>query len=305
MVDAGKHKSQNHALRFTPANVIITPSLREASEKMGLKGKNKIVEFQEVAERLLSKIVVQKNVAGVVFLGGLTRGFVDDSSDLDVMVFLSERDEDQRKRLRKIGLVEQKDSEVDIDLEVHQINVFRKWHWDEIDRWDFSTAKIVYDPEGQIEQLFKKKLGVPKDFWINRIVVNAEYMKWYCCSPRDNVGTIAETWIDRGDLVAAHDCLNYSVELLIKLIFALNKGFLPPPKWRMFYSYNQKWLPNNYRRLVTQAIWTGSLTENELRRRLKALRQIFRSVLAKIEEETGFTQAEISRHYVAAVLGQI
>lgn len=272
---------------------------------MELKGKNKIIKFQKVAERLLSKIVIQKNVAGVVFLGGLARGFVDDSSDLDVMVFLSETDEDQRKRLRKIGLAEQKDSKVDIDLEVHQINVFRKWHWDEIDRWDFSTAKIVYDPEGQIEQLFKKKLRVPKDFWINRIVVNAEYMKWYCCPPRDNVGTIAEAWIDRGDLVAAHDCLNYSVELLIKLIFALNKSFLPPPKWRMFYSYNQNWLPNNYRRLIAQALCTRSLTESELRRRLKALREIFRSVLEEIEKETGFTQAEISRRYVAAVLGQI
>jgi hypothetical protein len=43
----------------------------------------------------------------------------------------------------------------------------------------------------------------------------------------ENAGTIAEAWVDRGDMLSAHYCLNYSIELLVKTVFALNKEFLP------------------------------------------------------------------------------
>jgi len=67
-----------------------------------------------------------------------------------------------------------------------------------------------------------------------------EYLKWYCCPVKKDAGTVAEVWIRKGDLTSAHYCLNYGVELLLKLIFALNKEFLPSPKWRLFYSYSLK-----------------------------------------------------------------
>jgi hypothetical protein len=57
------------------------------------------------------------------------------------------------------------------------------------------------------------------------VVVCAEYLKWYCCPVKKDAGTVAEVWIRKGDLTSAHYCLNYGVELLLKLIFALNKEF--------------------------------------------------------------------------------
>jgi predicted nucleotidyltransferase len=269
-----------------------------------LKGENQIKKFRQVAEGFISKIVSFEGVTGIVFIGGLVRGFVDKFSDLDIIVFLSKRDEHLRKQISDLGMDEQKRLGIDVDLEVHFLEDFKKWKWDEVDKWEFSRAEIVFDPKGEVKKIFRKKLRVPKNFWVKRIVVCGEYLKWYCCPPRENVGTVAESWIERGDLVAAHYCLNYAVDLLVRVIFALNREFLPAPKWRIFYSYGLKWLPENYKRLLGEAMLVKSFSVKDFRRRLGAVRELWYGVLLKIREETGLTTELISKYYVEKVLHQ-
>jgi predicted nucleotidyltransferase len=277
-------------------------ALAETLEKMD--GKNQIKKFARVAGFLKSKIASFRGVAGIVFTGGLVRGFVDKYSDVDITVLLSEKNEVVRKNIRKIGKNEQRRSGVDVDLEVRFLEDFRTWRWDEMARWDFSHSEIVFDPEGNVRKLFNKKLRVPKSFWAKRIVVYGEYVKWYCCPPQDNVGTIAETWVNRGDLASAHYCLNYALSLLVRIVFALNKEFLPPPKWEIFYSCNLEWLPQDYKKLIGEALTVKSLSKPELDRRLRATRELWREILPKIREQAGLTPESISREYVKRVLRQ-
>jgi hypothetical protein len=174
-------------------------------------------------------------------------------------------------------------------------------------RWisgSFFRAEIVFDPHGEIKKVFSEKLKVPKDFWIKRIAVCGEYLKWYCCPPREEVGTVAESWIERGDLVAAHYCLNYAVDLLLRIVFALNREFLPAPKWRIFYSYGLKWLPENCIRLLGEAMLVKSFSVKDFSRRLRAVRELWCGILPKIREETGLTTELISKYYVEKVLHQ-
>jgi len=268
------------------------------------KGKNKIQLFRQIAKGLVSKIVLHEDVVGIIFLGGLVRGFADRFSDVDIIAILKEKNEHLQNKICNMGLKEKRRTTIDIDLEVHCLEDFKKWKWDETDRWDFSNAKIVHDPLGEINRVFETKLKVHEEFWIKRMVVSAEYMKWYCCPPTDNLGTIVQTWVERGDLLAAHHQLNYAVELLMKVIFALNRKFLPPPKWRIFYSCNLPWLPADYRKLLREAMEIKDLSRKELERRLNPIRKMWREVLPKIERETGLTPAELSRYYVEKVLHQ-
>jgi len=269
-----------------------------------LKGENQIRKFRQVAEGLVSKIVSFEGVTGIVFIGGLVRGFVDRFSDLDIIVFLSRRDELVRRKIRDLGLDEQKRLGVDVDLEVHFLEDFKKWKWDEVDKWEFSRAEIVFDPKGEVKRVFGEKLRVRKDFWVKRIVVCGEYLKWYCCPPKRDVGTVAECWVERGDLVAAHYCLNYTVELLIRVIYALNGEFLPAPKWRIFYSYGLKWLPEGYKRLLGEALLVKSFSEKDFNRRLMVIRKLWCELLPKIKEETGLTTELMSKYYVEKMLHQ-
>jgi predicted nucleotidyltransferase len=269
-----------------------------------LKGENQIKKFRRIAEELASKIVSFEGVAGVVLIGGLVRGFTDRFSDVDVIVFLGGRDERLRKKIRELGADRQKCLGVDVDLEVHFLEDFRKWKWSEVDRWEFSRAEIVFDPEGEIAKMFAEKLRVRKGFWIKRIVVSGEYLKWYCCPPKRDMGTVSECWVERGDLVSAHYCLSYAVDLLIRVVYALNREFMPAPKWRIYYSYGLKWLPEGYGRLVGEALLVKSFSAKDFGRRLGAIRKLWRGLLPKIEEETGLTTELISKYYVEKVLHQ-
>jgi len=260
--------------------------------------------LRRIAQNLASEISSLENVNGVIFIGGLVRGFVDKFSDLDIIVFLSKKDKRLRKQICDLGSNAERQSGIDVDLEVHFLEDFEKWKWSEIDKWEFSKAEIIYDPQEKIKQLFKEKLKNPKDFWVKRIVICSEYLKWYCCPPKKNIGTIAEAWIERGDLVSAHYCLNYAADLLIRILFALNKEFLPAPKWRIHYSYGLRWLPANYKELIKKAMTLRSFSEEDFDRRLEAIRKIWQEIKPKIKEETGLTPKFISKYYVERVLHQ-
>jgi predicted nucleotidyltransferase len=269
-----------------------------------LKGENQITKFRRVAKGLVSKLVSFEGVTGIVFIGGLVRGFVDRFSDLDIIVFLSRRDVKLRRKIRDLGVNAQRRFGVDVDLEVHFLEDFRKWKWSEVDKWEFSRADFVFDPKGEIKKMFSEKLRVSKDFWVKRIVVCGEYLKWYCCPLKSDVSTVAECWIERGDLVSAHYCLDYAVELLVRVVYALNREFLPAPKWRIFYSYGLKWLPEGYKRLVGEALLAKNFSAKDFRRRLEAIRKLWCGILPKIKEKTGLTTELISKYYVEKVLHQ-
>lgn len=269
-----------------------------------LKGSNQIREFRKIAEKIMGKLVKNEAVSGIIFLGGLARGFTDKYSDVDILVLMNKKDKRLKREIQRIAAEEHSLSGLDIDLEAHFLGDFERKRWNEMDKWDFSHAEIVYDVNGEIQDLITRKVRVSKGFWLKRIVVCGEHLKWYCCPPREDVGTITEAWIERGDLTSAHYCLNYSIDLMIQMIFALNRELLPPPKWVLFYSYGLKWLPKNFKRLVEEALTAKELTTAELNRRLRILRRMWLDVLPKIRDETGLTPELLSKQYVAMVLHQ-
>ena len=269
-----------------------------------LHGENKIVQFKEIADQLKLKICSFEGISGIVFMGGLTRDFADSYSDVDVTVFLAEKDESLRKNVEKIGSEMRLRLGVDVDLEVHFLEDFKTRKWSEIAKWDFAHAKVAFDRNGDIKKLLKTKLTVPKSYWMKKIVVYGEYLEWYCCSPKENDETLADIWVRRGDLTSAHYCVNYAMTLLIRIIFALNKEFLPPPKWEIFYSYGLKWLPRNYEKLIDSILTVKSISKPELNRRLRAARELWHEILPKMKEETGLTPELIPKQYVKHVLKQ-
>jgi predicted nucleotidyltransferase len=269
-----------------------------------LKGKNQIRRFKQVAEKLVKRISPLEGVAGIVYIGGLTRGFADKYSDVDIIVFLGKKDEELKERIRKIGPEEERQSGLDIDLEIHCLADFKKWKLDEIDIWDFSKAEIVFDPHGETGTLLKTKLHVPKNFWLKKLAAYAEYIKWYCCPPKEDIGTIAEMWVERGDLLSAHYCINYAIDLALGILYALNDEFMPAQKWRLYYSYKLRWLPADYKKLMEEAATVKSLSMQDLSRRIKALRKLWNEIVPKVEKQTRLTMDALHEYYVKTELHQ-
>ncbi|RDE12717.1 MAG: hypothetical protein C4K47_07315 [Candidatus Thorarchaeota archaeon] len=269
-----------------------------------LAGKNMISVFQKSAGSIVSQVSVLDGIAGIVLLGGLTRGFADKHSDLDIMVFLTEANGGLRSAIRRIANDEQKKTGTEVDLEIHPLEGFERRRWTEVDRWDFCSAKVVFDATGKVDKMIHAKLAVPEEFWVKRVVVCSEHLKWYCCPPSDDVSTIVETSIERGDLTAAHYCLNYGLELLIRILFALNKAFLPPPKWRIIYSKELRWHPANYETALEEILRIRSLSKTEIERRLKLIRELWSETAARIMSDMALSPQMISKYYVEKVLHQ-
>jgi predicted nucleotidyltransferase len=269
-----------------------------------LKGQNRIEEFKKIAKCLTTRILASRGVAGIFYTGGLVRGFADKYSDVDITVLLSHKSKKLRAKIRKIGLAEQEISNVDIDLEIHYLADFRRRELDEYSRWDLSHAEIIFDPYGRIRDLIRSKTRVLERFLKRRIVGCGEHLKWYCYNPRAETPTLIETWIDRGDLVSAQYCLNYSLDLLLEALFALNRELLPAPKWRVYYSYGLRWLPSDYRKLLEEALKVRELSTTDLSRRLMAAKKICSEIFIRISDEMGLTPDLIAKKYVQMVLNQ-
>lgn len=268
-----------------------------------LKGTNRISLFRHVAQRIISSAKSHREVVGIMLLGGLNRGFADKFSDLDLTILLERKDRRLEEQLRILASREGEAERVEVDLEIHDLKDFERQEWNEITRWDFSKARIVFDRENQVKKILETKLLVNEEFWIRRIVKCAEYMKWYCCPPTENIRTVAESWIDRGDMFSAHYCLNYIFDLLIETVFALNREFLPPPKWRIFYFQNLQWLPRRHG-LIVGAMKTRDLSTKELERRKNVIKKVWVDILPKIEKETQLTPEKIDEYYVKRILNQ-
>jgi predicted nucleotidyltransferase len=268
-----------------------------------LKGKNRIKEFRRIAQEIAKRVSMCKGVAGVVFVGGLVRGFADRFSDVDVTVFLDQKNQALKKNVNRIGAEASKRSGVDVDLEVNFLEDFRRRKWSEIERWDYSRAKIVFDKSGKTSRLLWEKSRIPRDFWVRRIAVYSEYVRWYCCAAIQAEGTVSEAWSARGDLVSAHYCLNYSVEMVVKVLFALNREFTPPPKWLLYYSYDLKWKPAEYKTLLGEALVVKDFSKRELNRRLIAIKRLWMSVLSKIQEELGMSSAQLGKYFFQVASG--
>lgn len=269
-----------------------------------LSGENLITEFQSTADRITSAVSTLDGVLGIVLLGGISRGFVDKYSDLDVTIFLEKKNDNLRRSVGQIGHDEQKRTGIDVDLEVHPLEDFRRRRWTEVDRWDFAVVKVVFDPTGKVAKMISAKLSVPDEFWVRRVVLCSERMKWYCCPPGEDARTIAEAAVERGDLATAHYCISYGLDLLLGLLFALNKAFLPPPKWRIIYSRDLPWHPTDYENALRQLLEVKNLSRKDLERRLGLIRDLWSEISARIVKDMALSPEMISKYYVRKILHQ-
>lgn len=265
-----------------------------------LKGNTQLNKHRKIAEHLVAAASKFKSVVGILYTGSLVRGFADRYSDIDVIVVVRKKNDRLARILWNEALNEQRREVVHMDFLVFSLIELKRRRWTELDRYDYGLTQIVYDPKGLVADLLREKLHVPRDFWTRRIVVNAIYLQWYCCAFSEEEPSLAEVWVKRGDLISAHYCVNYSLEVFVKLLFAMNHEFLPPPKWRLYYSYKLK-LPKDYVKGMSGAMLLNDFSEPELKRRLASLRRLWPDVLGELERQR-MNLKSIEKYYVTRVL---
>lgn len=254
----------------------------------------------ETADALTARLRGMPEVAAVIYIGGLARGRMDHFSDLDIIALLYEESRSARDGIASF-VKDASEGRLDIDLEVHTLEHFAAHERNEIFRWDLSHCRLAYDSEGRGDMLIRDIVHMSETDWKDRTVLKVMLLQWYIF-PGEGYLSLPEVWKERGDMRAAHHCLDFGIDLVMDLMFALNRQFVPPAKWKLEYLQELPDLPNGIDSAISEVMITKAFDEYELGRRLAVLRSLREPLMEMVEGKVGMDQEQMTQYYVSKLM---
>ena len=242
---------------------------------------NRIQELLTKTNEIVNEVLQRVDgIVGVVLVGGLSRGYGDELSEIDLKFFFHKKDFDQwvsGDAILPSGDSLFKGQYVDFDFVCFEDEIDAEWS--DFKVWDASTAKILYDPKGLIHDLFRLKVILPKK---KKEELMMKYVSTYGVYFYD---LITQQWQHRGDLLAAHHCLNCALDSLIKAVFLANDEWIPFEKWALNFSYSLPWLPKDWEKRISEAILIQEISEADVERRRDLISTLFKEIYCKLVGE--------------------
>lgn len=231
-------------------------------------------QAQEFAERLATC----EGVVGVLLSGGVARGYADHFSELDLAVYLTRPHFDDWTR-RGLAPFPEGDSYLDgwhVDFDYFCYEDEIEAEWEHTKRWDRSYAVVLYDPQGLMREMLVRKAILTEEekqrLTGHHLILYGEY---FC-------NLVVPSWLHRGDLLAAHHCLNTALDSLIRAVFLANDELIPFDKWTLNLSYTLPWTPQDWRERVEQTLLVREVSRAEVERRCALIRDLFAECREKL-----------------------
>lgn len=231
---------------------------------------NKLADMRAHLDRLLPRFSALPGVVGITLNGGLSRGYADHLSEIDITFFL---DSDAYRAWRNgqapHGTGIQVIDDLLYDLKVTNIDQAIAAAWSDVALWDLSYAEILYDPSGRVAALIAEKLAAkPSPLDAGRPLFSAW---WYFKLATD-------IWIYREDVLQGHSMLNHALMELVKAVFLANGEYVPHEKWLIHLSRSLDWQPANWNDRLTQALCDLIPTLDGLRQRQQRIEQLWTEI---------------------------
>ncbi|WDV44090.1 hypothetical protein PV797_11185 [Clostridiaceae bacterium M8S5] len=207
-------------------------------------------------------------VAGLTLNGGLSRGYGDHLSEIDVTIYL---DDDSYKNF-KDGLLNVKEGICKIDTVLYDIKILNLRSENErsmnpiTELWDLSYAKILFDPYGEIKKFVNEKLK-HKD--VIKHIEGIMFGAWW------HFKLAGDIWIYREDQYQGHMMLNECVKSILQSLYLANDEYVPHEKWLSHLVRNLEWLPCDVDELLTGLYSTGDLSMDSLIQRQSFMNDIW------------------------------
>jgi predicted nucleotidyltransferase len=270
-----------------------------------LEGDNRIDSFRRTADEFVKSLSHFDSVEGILYIGGLARGFADKYSDLDLIVIFNNDDSYARDFLNSLSAQHEDRSGIEVDIEIYYLEDYLAKDWDEYVRWELSHAIYAYDRQGKVEKKIKQKLHLDEDAWKSRISHPLVYISWYCSPPEDYIPSMIDLWRDRGSPLSAQYSVLYGLDLVLQVIYALNREYLPAPKWRIFYVKHLDWIPDDFEAALQQIMLPTELTADDAMERAKIISSINSALLGRAKEVFGLDKDAIRKVYMRDVYGSL
>jgi hypothetical protein len=221
-------------------------------------------------DRILPRFAALPGVVGITLNGGMSRGYADQLSEVDVTLYL---DPDTYRRWQAgnapFGAGIQVIDGLLYDLKL--LNIEEEWarNWEMVTRWDMSYAEIVHDPTRQIAALCAEKLKErPQPLEAGGPLFAA----WWYFELAGNI------WIHRADPLQGHMMLTQAVTELLKALFLSNAEYIPHEKWLLHMSRTLAWTPSDWEKRLTSALCDLVPSVEGLRRRQQTIRVLWQDI---------------------------
>jgi hypothetical protein len=202
------------------------------------------------AQEFAKRFAACDGVVGVLLTGGVARGYADHFSELDLAIYLTRPHFDDWTQ-RGLAPFPEGDSWLDgwhVDFNYFCYEDEIEAEWEHTKRWDRSYAVVLYDPQGLMHEMLARKAILTQEekqrLTSRHLILYGEY---FC-------NLVVPSWLHRGDLLAAHHCLNMALDSLIKAVFLANDELIPFDKWTLNLSYTLPWTPQDWGERVEQAL---------------------------------------------------
>jgi hypothetical protein len=244
-----------------------------------VKENNILDELLGALEQSLYRFKEYRDLAGIMLDGGLSRGYGDRLSEIDVVLFLHETGcayYKEHQTPTALGITKIDGYLFDVKLLNYEEELEKKY--DDVGLWDLSYAKILYDPKGALQKLFDDKLQ--KKVLPEHAGGNMFNAWWY-------FRLAGDIWINRGDSCQGHMMLNEAVKKLVSALFQLNGEYIPHEKWLLHMSRTLEWKPEEWDYKLQQMMSTGDMSLADLQARQKCIEEVYNEIDAHLCELLG------------------
>ncbi len=228
-----------------------------------IRRRNLYAAYLEKARRLAQEWSRRyPSIEAVLLSGGVSRGYADEASELDLTLFLAPAAY-RTWVLQGRSPIPEGDSIWDgtwIDTHLTTLAAARRARWDPLRVWDASQGKVLLDRRGRLRGLLREKVRVARDS--RALSENWITTDWYVW--------LGGNWVDRTDAVAGHHLLNLAFDRFLIGLFSA-QGEIPPfDKWRLHLSRSLARLPPRYEARVREWMVVRRFTAEDIARRMRA-----------------------------------
>lgn len=207
---------------------------------------NKISGLRAHLDRQVPRFAALPGVVGITLNGGLSRGYADELSEIDVTCYLTS---DAYRQWQAGGApfgtgIQMIDGAL-YDLKAVDLREERIRDWEMVTLWDASYAEILHDPSGEVAALHAAKLAQPPGA---DTAAGPLFAAWWYFELAGNI------WIHRADPLQGQLMLNQAVMELVKALFLANGEYVPHDKWLIHLSRSLEWTPPDWDQRLTSAI---------------------------------------------------
>jgi hypothetical protein len=238
-------------------------------------------QFQlRIAANHAKDICRHKGVIGVLFLDKPT---LDKYDDIDMVVFV--RGDSNVKRGESVI------EGFDVDVSVMDYSYASKAEWHQETRSAFENAVVLSDKGNKIKNLLKGKIVFPEEERRDIIVSSMFQLMWMGIYDSHRWADYKipyyphNVWVKREGVPSADAVINCGMDLLLDMLYAFNRRFIPDDRWKLCNSYKLKWLPADYKEKMKDLLLVKSMNEKDFERRYRIFRALLKASIDKFERE--------------------